>query len=523
VIGVGTKLHHVIRHHGRHPGGTVVSDKPISDIMPLSVSKGSVITQFDKEDIEASGMLKIDILSNKFLAAVERALKLIEQRHGIVLIYPEPDDTKTYDLICSGDVSGIFQLGQECAKRIVEMIQPRNFTDLVHILSMDRPGVLSSGFVEQYYEAKSLGAIQYLHPDFEPILRETYGAIIYQEQIMQIGVEIAGFNWTEADKLRKAVSNQKVELMEPFKDRFISELMAKGIDHQAIEELWSQFLKFGQYCFNKAHAVGYAKLTYMTAYLKANYPLEYFSSLISVRTDKKDESKRYTRDAISRGIKMHVPDINISTDDCSIVDDTIYLPLSLIKGIGPTAYEAIVKERSKGTYKSITDFLERVDRGQVQKNVRRNLAKAGAFDGMQDRSSLLKRILNASNEQLIAMEKEVLGLYISGHISETLWYEDGALHINELKDLSLEEGFTTVGIVEKVHEHIDRNGNTMAFITLEDNTGQLEVVIFSDQYNCILTEGDVIFLTAKLDQCDEHKPPKAIAIDFMLLHSQMLG
>ena len=379
---------------------------------------------------------------------------------------------------------------------------------------------MSSGYVERYFEAKSSGRIQYLHPDFESILSETFGTIIYQEQIMRIAVEIAGFDWIEADNLRSAVTRQKVEHMEPFKDKFISGLMTKGIAKQAIEELWEQFLHYGKYCFNKSHAVGYAKLTYATAYLKTHYPLEYLSSLISVRVDDKDERKQYIRDAIVRGIRIHTPDINISTDTCSIIDDTVYLPLAMIKGVGPIACEAIIRERSKGVYKSIVDFCERVDRRRVNKNVKRNLAKAGAFDGLYDRSSLLKRIFNAGDDQLMIMEKEMLGLYVSGYLSDGFWYNDGSLHINEIDNLSQEDEFTTIGIVEKVYEHLDRNGNTMAFITLEDNTGQLEIVIFSGEYNCPLTVGDMIFLTAKLSQ---HDPPKAIAVNFSLLHSQMLS
>jgi DNA polymerase-3 subunit alpha len=519
VIDIGTNLHGVIRHHGKHPGGLVVSDKPISDVIPLCISKGIKLTQFDKKSIEIAGLLKIDILGSPFLLALDKTLKLIEQRHGIKLSDPDTSDQATYDLICSGDVNGVFQLGQECGKQIVEKMLPRNFDDLVHLISIDRPGVLS-GFVERYFEAKSLGKIQYLHPDFESILSETFGTIIYQDQIMRIAVEVAGFNWTEADELRKAVANQKVEHMEPFKDKFISRLMIKGIPQQAVEELWVQFLKFGKYCFNKSHAVGYAKLTYMTAYLKTHYPMEYLASLISVRVDNKDERKQYIHDALVRGIKIHTPDINISTDDCSIVDDTVYLPLAMIKGVGPIACGAIVKERSKGAYKSITDFCERVDRRQVNKNVRRNLAKAGAFDGLYDRSSLLKKLFNAGDEQLMIMEKDMLGLYISGYLSDGFWYNDGSLHINEIANLSQEDEFTTIGIVEKVYEHVDRNSNTMAFITLEDNTGQLEVVIFSDAYNCVLTVGDVILLTAKLSQ---HDPLKAIAVNFSLLYSQMLS
>jgi DNA polymerase-3 subunit alpha len=290
--------------------------------------------------------------------------------------------------------------------------------------------------------------------------------------------------------------------------------MIKGIPQRAVEELWEQFLIFGKYCFNKSHAVGYAKLTYLTAYLKTHYPLEYLASLISVRVGDKDERKRYIRDAIVRGIRIHVPDINISTDTCSIIDDTIYLPLAMIKGVGPIACEAIIRERSNGAYKSVADFCERVDGRRVNKNVKRNLAKAGVFDGLYDRSLLLRKLFDADDMELIMMEREVLGLYISSNIINESFYSDGTIHISEIADLSLEDEFMTMGIVENVYEHIDRNGDTMAFVTLVDNTAQLEVVIFSDVYECPIGKGDLILLEAKLD---DYTPLKAIATSFDLL------
>jgi DNA polymerase-3 subunit alpha len=361
-------------------------------------------------------MLKMDILGSKYLSVVDKTLELIEKEHGIRLSNFNMADKEAYGLICSGNVSGIFQLGQECAKEIVERMLPRSFNDLVQLISIGRPGVISSGLVDKYFKAKSLGSILYPHPAFEQILNETLGVIIYQEQIMRIAVEIAGFDWSEADELRKAVAKQKVEVMEPFKDKFIAGLITKGVPQQTAEELWEQILHFGSYCFNKAHAVGYAKLTYMTAYLKAHYPLEYLASLISVKDDAKDERMRYISEAIGRGIKVHTPDINLSTDACIIADDSIYLPLTMIKNVGATAYNAIAEERVKGEFISVEDFCDRVDKRRVNKNVRCNLAKAGVFDQLYERSSLLRRLFNAGDEQLIAMEKDVLGLCVSGNM-----------------------------------------------------------------------------------------------------------
>jgi hypothetical protein len=259
-------------------------------LVPLCVSKGITLTQFDKDGVEAAGMLKMDILGSKYLSVIDKALELIEQRHGIQLHDTDMDDKEAYDMICSGDVSGIFQLGQECAKEIVQRMQPRSFNDLVQLISIGRPGVISSDLVDKYFEAKSLGNIRYPHPAFGPILKETLEVIIYQEQIMRIAVEIVGFDWSEADELRKAVAKQKVEVMEPFKDKFIAGLITNGVPQQTAEKLWEKIIHFGSYCFNKAHAVGYAKLTKVKF---KDFTIEYIELCKKNNTQKHYATKRY--------------------------------------------------------------------------------------------------------------------------------------------------------------------------------------------------------------------------------------
>jgi DNA polymerase-3 subunit alpha len=513
MIDLCTRLHNVIRHQGRHPAGIVVNDKPIS--VPLCRARGVELTQYDMNGVEYSKLLKIDVLGIKFLSVIDMALNLIEQRHGIRLDKLDMGDVKTYDLICAGDTSGVFQLGQKFIGSFVEVMQPRCFEDLVHLISIGRPGVVKCGLTDRYFQARASGKIQYLYPNLEHILKESYGILIFQEQVMQIAVEVAGLSWSESDDLRKAISKQRWDLMDGIKAKFIDGCASQSMPIELANALWEQIRVFGYFGFCKSHATVYAKVTYQTAYIKAHYPLEYLASLLSFKgNDNIDERKQYISEARKKGIKILSPDINISTDRCNIVGNSVCLPLTFIKGIGATAYNAISGERSKGAYKSITDFLERVDKRRVNKKVRGNLAKAGAFDNLYDRPSLLKRIFNASNEQLIAMEKDVLGLCISTGIIDESFYGNGTIHINAIAGLSLDDEFMTMGIVENVHEHIDRNGNTMAFITLADNTAQLEVVIFSDVYECPLAVGDVMFLTAKLS---EYEPLKVIATSFDLL------
>jgi DNA polymerase-3 subunit alpha len=513
-INVGTKLHGIIRHAGRHPAGTVICDQPISNIIPLRTFNGIEMTQYDKDGVEASGLLKIDILGNRYLTIVDRAMDSIESIHGYRPDITDFDDPDTYDLICSGDTSGIFQLGQDCIGSLVKEIRPRNFNEIVHVLCLGRPGVLDSGMVVEYITSRAIGDNQYLHPTLEPILKDTFGIIIYQEQVMSIGVNIAGFSWKESEKLRKAISKQEKDRLNSLKDSFISGCVSNSLPETTARELWNQVQYFGGYGFNKAHAIGYAMLTYLTAYLKAHYPREYFSALLSIRGDDEDELKKYIYEAKRKGIKILNPDINLSSDRCNIVSNSIYLPLTFIKGIGTVACEEILRERSNGNFKSYNDFCKRIAKQKVNKRVREKLIVSGAFDGIEDRQKLLSENQDTSDTEIMTKEKEALRTCLSEHLLDDSWYDSGILHINEIANLSLKDKFVTIGFIEKVHEHYDKRGRLMAFIILADNTGQLDSVVFADDYACPLTEGDLILLTAKLDG---YEPLKSIATKFDLL------
>jgi len=514
LIDIGTRLNGIIRHSGKHPGGVVVSDKPISNVIPLCISDGQEMTQFDKDSVEASGLLKIDILGNRYLSVVDLAMELIENNKGHRPEINDYNDPETYDLICSGNTSGVFQLGQQCIGELVKDIQPRSFEEIVHVISLGRPGVLDSGMVSNYITSRTLGKAQYLHPALEPLLKDTFGVIIYQEQIMLIAVNVAGLSWNESEKLRKAVAKQKQDVMDSVRDQFINGcIYHSDFSKDAASELWNQISYFGGYGFNKAHAVGYATLTYKTAYLKAHYPLEYYAALLSVKNDDEDERKRCIYEAKRRGVTILNPDINLSTDRCNIVNDSICLPLTFIGGIGASACETIIQERCIRGFISYDDFVKRIAKLKVNKALRENLIKAGAFDSLQERSSLLSIDEEISDIETAIKENEALGFYLS-ELLDDRWYDSGTFHISELIDLALREEFVTMGIIQTVHEHIDKNGNLMAFATLMDNTGQLEIVIFASAYDCPLTRGDFILVTAKLD---DYEPLKAIAVSFSLL------
>lgn len=506
LIGIGTRLDGIIRHSGQHPGGVVVSSCPLDELIPLCISKGIELAQFDKDSIETCGMLKIDVLANSFLTVIDMALEHLGSDLGIDDL--PIDDAKSYELICSGELAGIFQLSQECGRGLVVRMQPRTFRDLCHLISIGRPGVIDSGLGEQYFHARETGEIKYLHPSLEPILNETLGVILYQEQIMRIAVDIAGFSWTDSDKLRKAIGKKIPELMASLRTQFVDGCVNNGIPDHIAMELWQQIEYFGGYGFNKAHAAGYAKLTYQTAYLKAHYPLEYYASLISVKAyDNMDcifEARRC-------GIEILPPDVNVSMDRCVIADDSIVLPLTAISNLAEKAYVAILNERDKGYFSSYENFCNRTEKKTVNSRIRLNLAKAGAFDSLHPRSDLLETLLEESVTDVLGMEREVLGLYVSGHPLDGFDYSDGTLRIDEVSGLLIGSEFKTAGVISEMKEHTDKNGSQMAFIAIEDGRDSMEFVIFSSVYNGDLKVGDMIHIQSRLDEIE---PLRAIAIEY---------
>lgn len=330
---------------------------------------------------------------------------------------------------------------------------------------------------------------------------------------MLIAANIAGLSWKESEKFRKAVSKQKHDIMASMKDCFISGCISNSnFSEDTANALWDQIQFFGGYGFNKAHAVGYAMLTYLTAYLKAHYPLEYYTALLSFKGEDEDERRKYIYEAKKGNINILNPDINLSTNECRIVNEGIYLPLTFVKGIGPAAFETIAQERSKGEFQSYSDFCNRMTKSKVNKRLRERLVSAGAFDSLEDRAGIICEDQEISDIEMAIKEYDSLGFYISGILSS--WYESGTFYINELADLALGEKFTAMGIVEVVREHIDRNGDLMAFVTLTDSTGQLEVILFAGVYEYSLTKGDFISVEAKMDG---YEPLKAIAASFSVL------
>jgi DNA polymerase-3 subunit alpha len=447
-------------------------------------------------------MLKIDALSSRTLTVVDMTLELIADRYdGRSVDFPA-DDPATYDLLCTGDVVGIFQLGARWGRELILRMQPRCFEDLMHLTSMGRPGVIDAGTMEAYFRARETGDIQYLHPALEPLLEGTYGVALYQETVMLIATNLAGFSWSEADGMRKAIGSKDAGRMASMRDRFIDGCETNSIPRDAAEQVWETIRHFSGYGFNKSHAAAYADLTYKTAYLKANYPIEYYTALLTFKADDADDRRQFIADARRHGIQVRPPDINASTDRYAIAGDAICLPLTAVSWVGPVGYEAITRARADGRFESYDDFFERVAGRAVNSRARGNLIKAGAFDELHpQREELLRSepeirdedllVLDHRGDGILTLEHSVLGIYVSGHPLDGYDY-GSARRIGEVAELPAGSEFVTVGSVAAVKEHKDKNERLMAFLTLGDRLDQVDVTIFADDYDRDLEIGTLI-------------------------------
>lgn len=377
----------LLRHTSLHAAGVVITPEPVMDLVPLfvpDIEKRNYATQYEKDALESLGLLKMDLLGLRNLSIIDEAFKLIKQRHKIALKLEDipMDDKKTFDLLKSGNTVGCFQVESTGMIQLLKQLQPDDIKEIIAVLALYRPGPLGSGYVKQYVERKwNKDLIEYPFPELEPVLKETYGVIVYQEQLMNISRVLAGFTRGEADLLRKATAKKKKKLMAQLREKFIEQGVKRGHDREKLEELFSNIEKFAEYSFNKSHSAAYAYITIYTAYLKANYTIEYLTAILrSTENDIKNVSK-YIKDAKKQNIKILKPDVNKSQIHFSIEGKSIRFGLSAIKGVGEIAAEAIVKERERnGEFESIIEFVKRVDTSKVNKRVLESLIIAGAMD-----------------------------------------------------------------------------------------------------------------------------------------------
>jgi DNA polymerase III subunit alpha len=550
------KLEGVVRHASTHACGVVISDRSLDDLVPLqhpTQSETGVVTQYAMGYIEDLGLLKMDLLGLKNLTIIEDTLKKIYAIHKKNLdIEKIPlNDKNAFQLLQEGKTVGVFQLESGGLQRYLKQLKPNNIEEIIAMVSLYRPGPIK--FIPDYIERKhGKKEIIYMHKSLEPILKPTYGVCVYQEQVMKIAVDLAGFTLEEADVLRKAIGKKIEKLLQGQKEKFITGIEKNGIEKKIGEKLWSWIEPFAQYSFNKSHAAAYAQVAYQTAYLKSHYPKEFMSSLLTADQNDTERIGFLINDCKKLGIEVLPPDINESFMGFSVVPDKpqIRFGLSAIKNVGMKIVEDIVKERKEnGEFKSLDDFLNRVDSQSLNKKSVESLILSGAFDKFKERGELhynIERILEYSREikknknngqaglfgtevmkqdlnlekspplsekEKLDWEKKLLGLYITGHPLQYLEKvtKSGGISIEKAKR-QVSDARVRVGVnVSHIKKIITKSGEPMFFVRVEDLTDNIEVIVFPKtlkKNGTLFEEGKTLFISGRMSHRDE--APKII-------------
>ncbi len=522
LMDISIRLEGVSRHTSMHAAGVVISRDPLKTVVPLIRNDGQIVTQFPMSDLEKIGLLKMDILGLRNLTVMDDAVKLIKQNKGVdldLLTIPT-DDPNTYDLFCQGQTTGIFQLEGRGMRALIKEMKPSLFEDIIAALALYRPGPLGSGMVSEYVSNK-LGktTVKYDLPELEPILNETYGLIVYQEQVMQIASVIGGFTLGQADMLRRAMGKKKKEEMDKLKDEFLNGAKERHFPKEKSQKIFDLCYKFAEYGFNKSHSAAYALISYQTAYLKANYPVEYMTALLTSLLGLTDRISIYIQECKEMRIEILPPDVNKSQTGFSIEKigdrEGIRFGLIAIKNVGEGAIESIIKNRQTH-HTNLWDFCKSVDLKLMNKRVLENLIKSGACDSLGDRAQLLAhyesiidRAQNLARErengqmglfgveeewvppanttdaylspkEKLSMEKALLGLYLSGHPLEE--YAERAkklpFTVDSLRQDPEEKRITLLGILTNCRRILTKQKREMLLATLEDTTGAIELVVY---------------------------------------------
>lgn len=532
---------------GMHAAGVIISRDPLSDLVPIQKSKeGNIITEFAMGDVEKLGLLKMDFLGLRNLTIIDNTVKRVAKNHKIEIdINKIPlDDVLTYELLCNGQTDGVFQLESSGMKALVKRLRPTTFEDIGALVALYRPGPLDSGMVDDFVDRKhGRQAVSYPHPALKPILEDTYGTIVYQEQIMQIAQVLAGYTLGEADLLRRAMGKKKKEVMEEQKGIFVSKCIAKGTDQKIATDLFDSMEKFAAYCFNRAHSAAYAFLAYQTAYLKAHYSVEYLSALLSSVSDNQDKIQLYISEGQKMDIKVLAPDINKSFADFFPDENNIRFGLASIKNVGMSVIEEIIKAREEKPFESFYDFCLRVDPKVLNRRTLESLIRAGTFCQVEkSRKQLidnLDSIISSAQEEhkrkesgqigLFALsddsaatfvmndtgeefsdgeiqhfEKELLGFYITSHPLESIRDKLPFLTTHRTIDLpEIKEGtyITICGLISNVKLISTKNNKLLKVGTVEDLYGNVEFVAFQEtlnKYNSFIEPEQKVILSGKI-------------------------
>ncbi|MEI3255932.1 MAG: DNA polymerase III subunit alpha [Candidatus Gastranaerophilaceae bacterium] len=545
---------------GMHAAGVIISKMPLEDIVPVEPSKeGLIVTEYTMIEDEHIGLLKMDFLGLRNLTIIHNALKMVEKRTGEkVDINNIPlDDEATFELLQRGDTDGVFQLESAGMKKLVKDLKPSVFEDLGALVALFRPGPLNSGMVDDFVQRKhGRQKIEYAHPDLEPILKDTYGTIVYQEQIMQIFQTLADYSLGQADNVRRMMGKKQLDKMAEQKGLFVQNSAKHGMTQKQAEELFEQIEQFAAYCFNRSHSAAYAFVAYQTAYLKAHYPVEYMSALLSSVSSDQEKTQLYIGECQKMGIKVLAPDVNKSNAKFTPDGDNIRFGLASIKNVGEGVIELIEKERETqdGEFKSLYDFCTRIDYKSYNTRTLESLIKSGAFSNIEkSRKQLIENLepliasakrqseakslgqaslfagmttstgvdldtytLTGSDEefddkQVQAFEKEYLGFYVTSHPLSSIIDKLPFLtthNIAELKDMPNDKPVTICGLLTQVRQ-IPTKKDPTKFLKagiIEDLTGKVEFVAFHKtliNYNSFIESEKKVILSGKVQKRDE--------------------
>ena len=538
IIDIALGLEGLRRQDGIHAAAIVISPDTITKFLPIQ-QKGSnaeIVTQYEMHTVEQLGLLKMDFLGLRNLSIVDRTLELIGSE-SLDIDNLKLDDEKTFKLFAEGKMTGVFQLESRVAQSTSRSLKPKRFEDIVALVALIRPGPLGAGMHNEFADrANNRKEIEYLHNDLESILNETYGVILYQEQVMQIAEKIAGFNLQEADNLRVAMGKKIPKVMEEQRKKFTDGAVSNNYSEQFAIELFDQIAYFAGYGFNKSHSVPYALLAYQTAYLKANYPAEYIAACLTAVKRDKDRTAIFLSEARDMGVKVSTPDINLSSSDFTVNDNEILFGLSAVRNVGDITADKIVLEReSNGDFESIEDFLSRIDSRSLNKRGvealiqgggldKFGLTRKGMFDSaielienakelkankennqgslfeMEDSNSTTININNTEwdKKELLEREREMLGFFVSEDPLEgygEVLKSESSHSIIELQSLEDEEeiNVTISGLISNVQKRVSRRGNPWIQFDIQDLTGSSGVLLFNklvDKYNASI-DGEI--------------------------------
>jgi len=578
LIDMSKRLEGLPRHTSMHAAGVVISQKPVDEYVPLSkASDGSITTQFTMTTLEELGLLKMDFLGLRTLTVIQNATRMVEKKTGISLDMANIDynDKNVLEMISSGKTDGVFQLESGGMKGFMRELQPQNLEDIIAGISLYRPGPMD--FIPKYIKGKENGDnISYMTPQLEPILSPTYGCIVYQEQVMQIVRDLAGYTLGRSDLVRRAMSKKKTYVMEKERQNFIygneeenvPGCLSKGISEDVASKIYDSMIEFAKYAFNKSHAAAYAVVSYQTAYLKYYYPVEFMAALMTSVMENPTKEADYISAARQMGISLLPPSLNKGESGFSVSEGGIMYGLSAIKSVGKSVIDNIIAERNEnGEYKNFKDFISRTSGRDVNKRAIESFIKAGAADcfegnrrqkmavyslildslaqekktmlagqmslfdmmGEEEKKSYeiqLPKMSEYTKEELLSFEKEVLGIYVSGHPLEEYeerWKKNVTAKTTdfildeETGEIALKDQQNVVvgGMINSVRTMITKKNQMMAFAVLEDLFGSVEIVIFPSlykKYRSILVDDAKVFIKGRVD-AGEDKDGKVLAQD----------